>query len=171
LCQYWNSDKSETFHNQPSKRGHHHSNPAHRHLHPQKSLVLCCQDDLCNYGAQQVELRFNSILLKGRNESQGKWTEAHFPGLQFSRPRYRTRTQIEGKLFDLSLSNLSCGTLKKPIRVIQSVCPSAIDPHRSDHCDEETDNDQGRQFIPANSTRKADGKVCTFRGNRTERAG
>jgi len=65
------SDKSETCHNQPSKsRGHHHSNPAHRHLHPQKPLVLCCQDDLCNYGAQQVELRFNSVLLKGRNESQ-----------------------------------------------------------------------------------------------------
>lgn len=42
----------------------------HHHLHPQRPLVLCCQDDLCNYGAQQVQLRLDSaVSTHNRNES------------------------------------------------------------------------------------------------------
>ena len=59
LCCF--SDKVEACHNEPS------SSSAH-HLHSQRPLVLCCQDDLCNLSAQQVQLRFNSAL-RNRNDS------------------------------------------------------------------------------------------------------
>lgn len=79
LIQYLNSDQTETAcHNEPSASSSNSNNNRHAthhkqqpHLHPQRPLVLCCQDDLCNYSAQQVELRFNSAF-KGRNESNGK---------------------------------------------------------------------------------------------------
>lgn len=55
------SDNVEACHNEPSSS-------SAQHLHSQRPLVLCCQDDLCNLSAQQVQLRFNSAL-RNRNGS------------------------------------------------------------------------------------------------------
>ncbi|XP_046635617.1 uncharacterized protein LOC124314453 [Daphnia pulicaria] len=54
----------------------------HHHLHPQRPLVLCCQDDLCNYGAQQVQLRLDSAVQTHgghRNDSTSSNSGVHEP--------------------------------------------------------------------------------------------
>ncbi|KAK4018444.1 uncharacterized protein LOC116916606 [Daphnia magna] len=62
------SDHQVCHSSQSHNNGRHAA--GHRHLHPQRPLVLCCQDDLCNYGAQQVQLRLDSAVQTGnRNDS------------------------------------------------------------------------------------------------------
>lgn len=89
--EYLNSDH-QVCHKQST---HPHNGAGHRHLHPQKPLVLCCQDDLCNYGAQQVQLRLDSVVQQhgpGHNRNDSSAGELPFSSLtRLLTLRYETR--------------------------------------------------------------------------------
>lgn len=58
----------------PAEACHQHAKEhqqKHGH-HPQRPLVICCQDDLCNYGSQHVQIRLYAAHphgAGGRNDS------------------------------------------------------------------------------------------------------
>jgi len=79
------SDQSEAVchhHHQSTERRQHHKHQQQQHQQHQRPTVLCCQDDLCNYGAQQVQLMLLNSAVQPTHRSNESSPSTSSGGLE-----------------------------------------------------------------------------------------